>query len=199
MSAASTEEPPPRGTAIWRDACARLEAYLPQDAEQERWRGQFLAALREQSAAFKSGPPAHLTASCVVLDRARERVLLTLHGKAHRWLQFGGHLEVDDAGLVAAAEREVAEESGLGSVVVDPQILELHRHELGPRFGRCREHLDVRFVGWAPDGAEPVRSPESLDVRWWPIADLPAETVADLGILIARAQQRRPLRSAQQM
>ena len=180
----------PGATPLWRDAVTRLTDLEPADAGQAELRTAYLAALADERAVFKDGPPAHLTASCIVFDASGERVLLTLHTKARTWLQFGGHLEPGDETLYAAAGREVREESGIEGISIDPQIVELHRHALGPRFGRCTEHLDVRFAGWAPAGAEPRRSEESLDVRWWPVADLPEGVVADLGVLIARGRAR---------
>lgn len=167
-----------------------LTAWSPTECEQAELRSAYLEALRDDTAVFKSGPPVHLTASCIVFDEPGERVLLTMHAKARTWLQFGGHIESDDLSLYAAARREVVEESGIAGIVVDPQVLELHRHTLGPRFGRCAEHLDVRFAGWAPAGVEPSCSPESLDVRWWPITALPAEVVTELGALIQRGADR---------
>ena len=100
----------------------------------------------------KVGPPVHLTASCLVVDAARERVLLTLHRRAREWFQFGGHLESDDASLWAAARREAREESGLVSLEPLPHPIQLDRHVLVGGFGRCHEHLDVRYVAVAPDG-----------------------------------------------
>ena len=185
-AALSVAQQLPRRSRVWRDAVAMITGYAPEDREQEEWREAYLEALRDDLAVFKGGPPVHLTASCVVFDEARERVLLTLHGKARRWLQFGGHIETGDATLHAAAVREAREESGIAGVEVDPRIVELHRHALGARFGRCAEHLDVRFVGRAPAGAEPVCSAESLDVRWWPLDALPQDTLAELSGLIAR-------------
>lgn len=181
---------PPHGSPVWRDALAVLTQWAPTESAQAELRSTYLEALRDDTAVFKSGPPVHLTASCIVFDEPGERVLLTMHGKARTWLQFGGHLEVDDPSLYAAAQREVAEESGIDGIAIDPQVLELHRHTLGSRFGRCAEHLDVRFVGWAPAGAEPTCSTESLDVRWWPIDSLPAEVVSELGLLIERGARR---------
>lgn len=180
----------PRRSPVWRDAVAVLTRYAPADAEQRDWRAAYLEALADDLAVFKGGPPVHLTASCIVLDHTGEQVLLTLHRRARRWFQFGGHIESDDPTLHAAAEREVREESGIADIVVDADIVELHRHELGPQFGRCAEHLDVRFVGRAAPGAEPVCSAESLDVRWWPVTGLPEGTLGELRQLIERARAR---------
>lgn len=179
----------------WRDAVALLTAYAPADLRQSELRTAYLEVLVDDRAVFKSGPPVHLTASCLVLDHRSERVLLTLHAKARSWLQFGGHIEPGDETVYAAARREVAEESGIDGVEVEPHVVELHRHRLGARFGRCVEHLDVRFVGWAPPGAEAVPSAESLDVRWWPLEALPEGVVTDLGDLIRRGQERASERS----
>ena len=180
----------PRRSAVWADAVRLLTGYSPDGREQVEWRDAYLRALEDDLAVFKTGPPVHLTASCIVLDEAREQVLLTMHAKARRWLQFGGHLETSDPTVHAAAVREVHEESGLSGIVVEPSIVELHRHALSARFGRCEEHLDVRFVGWARADAEPVCSPESLQVRWWPLDELPPQTHAELGALIDRARRR---------
>lgn len=157
---------------------------------QDALRRDYLAHLAAHPDAMaKSGPPAHLTASCMVLDAALENVLLTLHRKGGFWVQFGGHCEPGDADLPAAALREALEESGLPgdqlrllSVPVD-----LDRHALPAQFGRCTEHLDVAFVALAPDGATPVVSDESDDVAWWPLAALPDGIVADLPPRLERA------------
>ncbi len=39
-------------------------------------------------------------------------------------------------------------------------------------------HLDVLFAAVAPDGVRPRVSEESLDVRWWPVDDVPEADVA---------------------
>ena len=49
----------------------------------------------------------HITASALVMDESATSVLLTLHPKVGRWLQLGGHLELSDASVRAAALRAV--------------------------------------------------------------------------------------------
>ena len=58
--------------------------------------------------------------------------------------------------------------------------MHLDRHPLPAEFGTCREHLDVRFLATAPTPDAARVSAESLDVRWWPIDDLPEDDVAGL-------------------
>ena len=171
------------------DAALRavLEAWQAPTPEQEQLRRDYLAHLGAHTeASAKAGPPAHFTASCLVVDEPRERVLLTLHRKVGRWLQFGGHLEASDPSAAAAALREALEESGLpaGGLDLLPGPAQLDRHALGSGFTRCTEHLDLRWIAVAAAGAEPVASPESLDVAWWPIDALPPDTDASIRALI---------------
>lgn len=170
------------------DAVAVLSHWPAPDAGQERLRRDYLDHLAAHpDGVAKAGPPAHLTASCVVVDADHERVMLTLHRRAREWFQFGGHLEAGDASVWAAARREAREESGLGSLEPLHQPVQLDRHVLVGDFGRCREHLDVRYVAVAPEGARGLVSEESLDVAWWPIDALPTGTRDELTPLVSRA------------
>jgi 8-oxo-dGTP pyrophosphatase MutT (NUDIX family) len=130
---------------------------------------------------WREGPPAHLTASCFVLDAELEHVLLSLHRKGRFWVQFGGHLEPGDPTLPVAALREAEEESGLLQLsLVSPSPVDLDRHRLSAAFGRCTEHLDVAFAATADHAATTSVSPESDDVAWWPVRALPPGVVPDL-------------------
>ncbi len=170
-----------RVATLHADAVAVVTAYSPDDAGQRQLRRQYLAHLAAHpDGVLKAGPPAHLTASCFVLDPAGENVLLTLHRKGRFWVQVGGHLEPDDASLAAAALREATEETGVPGLVLRPEPVELHRHRLTAAFGRCTEHLDVAFVAVAPAGAMPLVSDESDDVAWFGVDALPAGAVPDL-------------------
>ncbi|QKE84035.1 NUDIX domain-containing protein [Arthrobacter sp. NEB 688] len=167
------------------DATAVLRRWAAPDAGQEGLRHGYLAHLAAHpDGVAKAGPPAHLTGSCVVLDATGEHVLLTHHRRAGLWFQLGGHLEPGDATLHDAARREAREESGLEDLEPLPEPVQLDRHTLEGDFGRCREHLDVRYVAQAPAGAAPRVSAESHDVRWWPVDALPEGTRAELSPLV---------------
>ncbi|HEU5241444.1 MAG TPA: NUDIX domain-containing protein, partial [Ornithinibacter sp.] len=182
---ARTRAPDPLVVTAYRhlrvDAQAVLEAWHAPDAGQDRLRRTYLGHLAAQpDAVARAGPPAHLTASCVVLDASGTQVLLTLHRRAGAWFQFGGHLEVGDPTLWAAARREAREESGIDDLEPRAGPVQLDRHVLVGAFGRCREHLDVRYAAVAPPGARPRVSAESDDVRWWPVDALPVGTRGEL-------------------
>ena len=168
------------------DAVRVLRGWSAPDADQARLREDYLAHLdTHPDAVAKAGPPAHLTASCLVLDASGERVLLTLHKRAREWFQFGGHLEPGDGSVWEAARREAREESGIAALEPLPDPVQLDRHVLVGAFGRCREHLDVRYVAVAPEGSTAVVSEESHDVRWWPVDALPEGTRAELTPLVS--------------
>ena len=171
------------------DAVTVLRGWSAPDENQERLRSGYLEHLATHpDGVAKAGPPAHLTASCLVLDGTGERVLLTLHKRAQEWFQLGGHLEAGDVSLWAAARREAREESGIDALEPLPAPVQLDRHVLVGSFGRCREHLDVRYVAVAPAGAAARASAESHDVRWWPVDGLPEGTRAELTPLVSAAR-----------
>ena len=77
--------------------------------------------------------PGHVTASAFVWSPDRGSVLLIHHGKLHRWLQPGGHVEPGDLDVIAAARREVAEEVGLDDVdIVGAGLFDVDVHIIPP-------------------------------------------------------------------
>ncbi|MEU6310193.1 NUDIX hydrolase [Streptomyces sp. NPDC047014] len=129
---------------------------------------------------YKPCTAGHVTASALVIDPERERVLLTLHRKLGMWLQMGGHCEDGDATPEEAALREAREESGIahGLTLLPGGPVRLDRH---PIPAPCNWHLDVQYAALAPAGAEAEISEESLDLRWFPYAEV--ADVADTSVV----------------
>ena len=173
------------------DALATLESWSAPDDEQASRRDQYVAHLHARAdGCEKACFPDHLTAGALVLSHDGDRVLLNLHRKAQRWFAFGGHIEPGDPTLSAAALREGTEESGLPDLTVDPVPVHLSLHEVGfcdPR-GTVR-HFDVRFLARLGEHTEPVVSDESLDLRWFPVDDVPTDE-PDMLDLIRLARTR---------
>jgi 8-oxo-dGTP pyrophosphatase MutT (NUDIX family) len=172
-------------------ALTALRDWRPPSAEQAALRDRYVDHLLAHPDGLERGcRPDHLTASTLVLSADGNAVLLTLHAKAHRWFQFGGHVEPGDPTLADAALREATEESGVAGLAFDPTPVQLSEHAV-PFCGPSGDvhHLDVRFVAVAPDGAEHSVSDESLDVRWWPVDTL-GEVEPELFELVALALRR---------
>ncbi|MFN2561343.1 MAG: coenzyme F420-0:L-glutamate ligase [Jatrophihabitans sp.] len=173
------------------DAVAVISALPTDDARAGAIRQAFLGFLAARpDAMWRSCAAGHLTASAVVLDPSRAAVLLTLHPRVGRWLQVGGHCEPGDHTLLDAAAREAREESGIGALSFDPTPLTLDVHPITCSLGVPTRHFDVQFLAIAPAGAEPVRSEESTDLRWFGWDDLPADVAPELPALIAAARTR---------
>jgi 8-oxo-dGTP pyrophosphatase MutT (NUDIX family) len=164
-------------TALRDDALALLRDWHTSDPGQEALRRVYVEHLDvHPDGADRTCVPHHLTAGALILSADHTRVLLTLHGKARRWFHTGGHCEPQDTTLAVAALREATEESGVQGLAIDPEPIQLDAHWVAFCGSSERvQHLDVRFLALAPADAEPVVSEESLDVRWWPVDELPTD------------------------
>lgn len=196
----ASSSPPGTATpgATLRDAAiGTLSAWYAPDLRQDRLRREYLDHLgSRQDGMWRSCGAGHLTAGAAVLDHTGRRVLLTLHGTEHIWLQLGGHCEAGDASLRAVAAREAAEESGIAGLTLLPGPLLLDRHTVR----RCGTntagtvHLDVQYAAVAPAGATERISDESLDLRWFDVTALPEGTDASVRALVAAAVRAHPAR-----
>ncbi|MBX7434432.1 NUDIX hydrolase [Mycobacterium sp. Y57] len=168
-----------------------LSAWRPADPGQDSLRHAVLAFLDARpDACMRASVPGHITASALVLDHTGSQALLTLHPRIGRWVQLGGHCEPEDETLIAAALRETTEESGISGLTISPEPAALHVHPVTCSLGVPTRHLDVQFIVHAPAGAQFVCSDESLDLRWWPLAELPDDTDYGLAQLAAAAKAR---------
>ncbi|CAN5832717.1 NUDIX hydrolase [soil metagenome] len=168
---------------------ATLTRWTAPDPSQDTLRDAVLAfVLARTDCCARACEPGHITASAAVLDDTGTRVLLTLHPRLGRWVQLGGHCEVEDADIHAAALREATEESGTAGIRLGG-LAAIHVHPLTCSLGVPTRHLDLQFVAYAPAGAEITISDESLDLRWWPVDALPSGTDHALEYLVGRATQ----------
>ncbi|HEU0122769.1 MAG TPA: NUDIX domain-containing protein [Bryobacteraceae bacterium] len=149
--------------ADWRD---------PSDGEAAKSQELVLGLLRGTPAPFSRDQftPGHITGSACILHPAGDAVLLIHHGKLHRWLLPGGHVEIGlDRQAADTARREAEEEAGVrldGSVPGRLAGIDVHgiparksdpfhlHHDLIFRFRAAEESFvvseEVRDVAWCP-------------------------------------------------
>lgn len=136
---------------------------------------------RDPAPLLREDGPTHLTGSCFVFSPDRSQTLLVFHAKGRFWVQPGGHLDDGDESLLAAALRELAEETG---TTPDPDTVafgfDLDHHPLSASFGSCRSHLDIGVAVTVDPAATLTISAESEDLRWWPVNALPENSASSL-------------------
>ncbi len=165
---AIVDRPPLEPVPDLAHARATLAAYRPRDAAQAELRARMIAFVDGHPRAHERDCRAgHLVASALLVEPRSGRVLLHLHRKLERWLSFGGHCD-GDANLIACAWRETIEESGITPQGITAEPVDLDLHRIGARPGEPEhDHLDVRYVAFAPPGARERRSAESLELAWF--------------------------------
>lgn len=117
------------------------------------------------------------------------KVLLIHHKKLGRWLQVGGHVELDE-NTDEALEHEIAEECGLevellagkpGKADENSKLLYrpdfMNMHTFPPKKGHY--HIDMAYVGIAKTDEPQLAPKEHNDIRWFSRHDL---YTADFGL-----------------
>lgn len=154
-----------------------LEQYRPWNEQEVRDREELLRWLRSGEALYGREPAAHLTASAWVVSPDRRQVLMAYHDLYNSWAWLGGHAD-GDRDLLAAAMREVREESGLQEVrpvserIYSLEILTVDGHEKRGKYVSSHLHLNVTYLLEADPGA-PVRNRpgENSRVGWFPLEE----------------------------
>lgn len=156
-------------------ATALLDAYLPSPGD-EAVIAEFAELLEtERPAARAQFTPGHLTASGFVLSPDRSALLLIHHRRLRRWLQPGGHIDEGDPAPLAAARREVDEETGVADLTeLVAGLIGLNRHPIPERHDEpAHHHFDLQFAFIASSWHLEQRV-EVIEARWVPLGEVPA-------------------------
>jgi 8-oxo-dGTP pyrophosphatase MutT (NUDIX family) len=156
---------------------AALRAHPPADDEEARDRARILEFVARHPDPFdRSIAEGHLTGSAFVVSGDGARVLLLHHRKLARWLQPGGHADPGETSGEAVALRETREGTGLDAIALHPAAprpLDVDVHAIPARPGEpAHEHLDLRYLVLAAEGALRRARAEAADLRWFTWAEL---------------------------
>jgi 8-oxo-dGTP pyrophosphatase MutT (NUDIX family) len=134
--------------------------------------------------------PGHFTASGFVVSPDGSSLLLIHHRRLDRWLQPGGHIDPGDPSPIAAAAREVYEETGVETSPIESGLIDLDIHSIPARDPEPdHEHFDLRFAFRALT-SELVEDDEVYDAAWVRWEDLESYDV-DESVLRATDALRR--------
>lgn len=139
-----------------------VERFEPLDGRQQRSRAETLRLLDHDPEPLRRWrfAPGHVTASALVLGPSNH-VLLVFHPRLRMWLQPGGHVEPTDDSVVAAAAREVFEETGVRvDDAVPPALVSVDVHDIpASRREPAHRHHDLMFRFVTSGGSGETRHP----------------------------------------
>lgn len=113
----------------------------------------------------------HVTAGAILADQAG-RILHIRHRALDKWLLPGGHLEPQDATLLNAALRELAEETGIAADAVtsaDDQPIHIDVHPIPANDAKDEpdhQHIDFRFFFRTSADIAKLQTEEVTDAAW---------------------------------
>ncbi|MGW5126847.1 NUDIX domain-containing protein [Streptomyces sp. NPDC004069] len=167
---------------------ATAEAYLARHPHERASLAGLMSLLEgADDPAGRATLPGHVTCSAAVIDR-EQRVLHIGHKVTGLLLAPGGHVE-DDRTLLAAALREVCEETGIwpGDLCLTPQFLgapidiDVHGIDANPAKGEgSHQHFDFRFVFYLVPEQHPqlrLQDDEVAGARWLEFGDVRSPTL----------------------
>lgn len=155
------------------NTAGRLAGFRAADPREAGYRAAALGLLegREDPFSRNSFRPGHLTASGFVIHPAGNRLLLVFHLAMQRWLQPGGHFEPSDPDVVAAALREVTEETRLTRLqVVGDGLFDVDVHAVS-HGGPPHRHFDLRVL-FRSSSADAEPGDGVGGVRWMSLDEL---------------------------
>lgn len=161
----------------------KLERYKPENAADQQHQLEIIDFIESNPNCFSreliSG---HITGSAWILNKEKNKALLTHHIKLEKWVQLGGHSD-SNPDTLDVAYREAQEESGLKSVIaLSPEIFDIDIHTIPARpraandqsnHGHEHIHYDIRFL-FTADENEVIQKQESesKEVRWFPLEEI---------------------------
>ena len=127
-----------------------LMDWNPSTDQLSHFKTQFLSYTSDVFCSRLHTGPGHFTASGFVRTQNFEHICLIFHPRFQKWIQPGGHLEDGDEDILAAAKREVFEETGLPDIQWDGTLrLDVHEVPTTPK-QNTHLHFDMQFGFIAP-------------------------------------------------
>lgn len=157
----------------------QLSDYVPFNEQEERDKAILLEWLSSGKDVFtRENKTAHFTASAWVLNKNRDKVLMIYHNIYGSWAWMGGHAD-GETDLLAVAEREAKEESGIKNIrpvskdILSIEIAPVSGHEKRGEYVPSHLHLNVTYLFEADEQQELFIKPdENSGVMWIALEDI---------------------------
>ncbi|MBQ2899321.1 MAG: NUDIX hydrolase [Oscillospiraceae bacterium] len=160
------------------DLKEQILKYVPYNEQEEKDKELLLEWLSEPGIFTRENKCAHFTASAWVLNPEKTKVLMIYHNIYDSWAWMGGHADGDE-NLLAVAEREAKEESGISKIrplsedILSIEIVTVSGHEKRGEYVPSHLHLNVTYLFEAPEEQDlTIKPDENSGVMWIPLDDI---------------------------
>lgn len=125
-----------------------FQSYQPYDELEAQHQHQLIDLFKTNADPLDADcfKPGHATGSVWIFDPTNRQVAMIFHNKIKRWLQPGGHAELDEPNLKVAALREAQEEVGLQLDFEQASLFDLDVHLIPQGHYPEHWHFDVRYL-----------------------------------------------------
>lgn len=137
---------------------------------------------KHENFAYRTNLVGHFTGSAWVVNHDFTEALLIHHVKLNKWLQPGGHFEMEDTSFLDGAMREAREEIGIeGFRPVSNEIFDIDIHKIPEKNSEPEhEHLDVRYILTIDNmDTSQIDAAEVHGAKWIPIDELLSENIEE--------------------
>ncbi len=165
---------------ISADWTKTISDYEPRDEREAAEKKEILALIEREGDSIleRNCAYAHMTASSMIVNQDRTKVLMAYHKIYKSWAWTGGHAD-GDMDFEAVARREASEETGICGLVrigngpASLEVLPVWAHVKRGKWIGSHLHLNVSYLFEADDSL-PVRiaEDENSAVGWIAVADL---------------------------
>lgn len=151
-----------------------IKNYIPFNAQEEKDKEFMLKAFDSfDDVLTRENEFAHFTASALVVNKRRNKVLMIYHNIYNSWGWIGGHADGEED-LLSVAIRETKEETSVENVKVlgDGKIMALDTlpvagHVKRGKYVNAHIHLSVAYIFEADEEQEiKIKPDENSDVKW---------------------------------
>lgn len=165
---------------ISADWTKTISDYEPRDEREAAEKKEILALIEREGDNIleRNCSYAHMTASSMIVNQDRTKVLMAYHKIYKSWAWTGGHAD-GDMDFEAVARREASEETGICGLVrigngpASLEVLPVWAHVKHGKWIGSHLHLNVSYL-YEADDSLPVRiaEDENSAVGWIEIANL---------------------------
>lgn len=163
----------------------QIENYIPSDEQEEKDKEQFLEFINNfDDVLTRENIFGHFSSSAFVVNKERTKMLVVYHIINDGWIYPGGHADGEND-LLSVAVREVNEETGLKTKVLDNSIFGIQSvpvkgHIKRGKYVSAHLHFDVIFLMEADDTIPLIyKEDESKGVKWISFEEAKDETMCD--------------------